>query len=462
MYKKVDEADIAFLRELLGERYVSRDEVDLVTNANDAYVSGFSLPEVVVWPGSTDEVSAILRYATTNRIPVTVRAAGTSLVGSCVPQHGGIVMNVMRMNKVISVNPEDMWVDVQPSIVYEDLNRHLSVYGLFFPPDPGSAVSCTIGGMVASNASGIMALKYGTTRDYVLSLTVVLPSGEVMRFGCNALKTSVGYDLVRLVVGSEGTLGVITEATLRVKRLPRVRRLLVAHFRDYENALDSITDIRSEGLEPAAVEFLDRRTVALISEHLGLQVKDDASMIVIEFHGFSDQGVQIEVREAVKIIEKNGCDDHVVTSSESERMAIWRARKGAYPAILRECRSPVTGDVIVPLSKLKETIRYIYDLSERYSVEVAVFGHLGDGNIHANWLSDRSKKDHWERANSANKELVKYAITVGGAASAEHGVGVEKKEFMELQHGPALSYMRALKRLFDPANILNPGIMIDV
>lgn len=460
MYKKLDEADLRYLKDVLGEDYVSNDPADLVTNAIDAYPSDFHLPEAVVWPKSTEEVAAVLKYASEKRIPVTVRSAGTSLTGSCVPQYGGIVMNMMRMNKVISINPIDMQVTVQPSIVYEDLNKYLSSYGLFFPPDPGSGRSCTIGGMIANNASGIMAVKYGTTRDYVLSLTVVLPRGEVMRFGCNAFKSSVGYDLVRLMVGSEGTLGVITEVTLRLRPLPRFRRLLAARFESYEEAIDAINVVRTSGVEPAALEFLDRRTIELVSKHGEVKIPPSGAMLLLEFHGSSLTAVEEDVKEVIGLLIEHECISHSIASSEEERVRLWNVRKGAYPSILRECRSPIIGDVIVPLSRLKEAMHKVYELSEKYGVDVAVFGHLGDGNIHANWLSDRSVPEHWRRANEANRELVKYAIEVGGAASAEHGIGVEKIEFMEMQHGKALELMRSLKRLFDPANVLNPGIMI--
>lgn len=460
-YNKLSREDVERLRSMLGPEGVSTEEEDLVTNSIDAFAGEFHLPDAVVWPRSADEVASVLAYASERRIPVTVRAAGTSLTGSCVPQYGGILMNMMRMNRILEVRPGDMQVDVEPAVVYEQLNRQLEPYGLFFPPDPGSSKACTIGGMVANNASGLKAVRYGVTRDYVLALRAVFPNGLQARVGCNAFKSSIGYDLVRLLVGSEGTLGVITEITLRLRRTPRFRKTMAAYFDSVEGGVQCVNKLRLSGLEPAAIEFLDRSTIEKISSWASISIPIRESMLIIEFHGSSQRGVEDDAAEAIGILRENGCVGLEVAENEAEAERIWEARRGAYPSILKSCRSPVVGDIVVPLSRLVDAVKKIYELSKKYQVPVAVFGHLGDGNIHPNWLSDRRDTDHWERANRANYEVVKYAIDVGGAASAEHGIGIEKKAFMEMQHGEMLGVMKAMKQLLDPAGILNPGIMFE-
>jgi glycolate oxidase subunit GlcD len=459
-YSKVTERDIAWLRSRLGDEDVSTEEYDLVTNSLDAFPGEPHLPDVVVWPESGNEVAEVLRYASERRIPVYVRGAGTGLAGACVPVYGGIVMNTMKMNRLIEVRPVDFQVDVEPGIVYDHLNALLEPYGLFFPPDPGSSRSCTIGGMVANNASGLRAVKYGVTRDYVLSLKVALPDGRLMRFGSNVFKSSVGYDLVRLIVGSEGTLGVVTEVTLRLRRLPRARYTFAAYFDSIEAGVSAINAVRQEGLEPAAIEFLDRVSIDLISRWSGIVLPGHECMLIVEFHGYSKAGVMEESEAAVSVVKEMGASRLEVPKSDEEVQRIWEARKALYPSITRATPAPITGDVIVPLSRLLDVVRKSYELGERYGVRVGVAGHLGDGNVHTNWLPDGRDTESWMRAVKANRELVEYAIGLGGAASAEHGIGLEKKEFMELQHGEALELMRRIKSLFDPNWILNPGIML--
>lgn len=459
-YNKVTSEDLKTLASMVGAPNVSNEEYDLVTNSLDAFAGEPLLPEAVVWPGNSLEVLEVLKYASARRIPVTVRGGGTSLTGACVPVHGGIVLNTMRMSRIIEVRPGDMQVDVEAGVIYDQLNRHLEPHGLFFPPDPASGKSCTIGGMIANNASGLKAVKYGATRDYVLALRVVFPIGLDLRLGSRVFKYSIGYDLARMLVGSEGTLGVITEATLKLRALPRHRRTIAAYFDSIEAGVKCITRIRLSGIEPGAIEFLDRTHLRLISEWAGLNLPDRECMIILELHSYSRAGIEEEVRDSLNLLREGGAVELFAPESEAEAERVWEARRGAYPSILKACRSPIIGDIIVPLSRLLDAVKKAYEIAAKYGVRVGVMGHLGDGNIHANWLTDRRNRDEWERALRANAELTRYAIEIGGALSAEHGVGLEKKAFIEEQHGEALELMRRLKRLFDPNNILNPGIML--
>lgn len=459
-FNKVRPEDISTLASIVGASDVSTEEYDLVTNSSDAFAGEPSIPEAVVWPESSSEVLNILTYASKRRIPVTVRGGGTGLTGACIPKYGGVVLNMMKMNRIVEVRQLDLQVDVEPGLIYDQLNKELEPYGLFFPPDPASGKSCTIGGMISNNASGLKAVKYGATRDYVLALRAVFPRGLDLRLGAKVFKYSIGYDLARMLVGSEGTLGVITEATLRLRPLPRHRRTVAAYFSSIEDGVRCIGRIRLSGIEPGAIEFLDRTHLRLISDWSGLNLPDHECMIILEFHNYSRAGLEEELTDSLELLKEGGAVELVVPKNEKEAERIWEARRGSYPSILKACRSPIIGDIIVPLSRLLDGVQKAYELSKKYGVRVGVMGHLGDGNIHANWLTDRRNRDEWERALRANAELTKYAIELGGALSAEHGVGVEKKEFMRDQHGEALEVLKKLKEYFDPNNILNPGIML--
>ncbi|MEM4297679.1 MAG: FAD-linked oxidase C-terminal domain-containing protein, partial [Nitrososphaerota archaeon] len=289
---------------------------------------------------------------------------------------------------------------------------------------------------------------------------VVFPVGLDLRLGSRVFKYSMGYDLARMLVGSEGTLGVITEAALRLRPLPRHRRTIAAYFDSIEDGVRCIGRIRLSGIEPGAIEFLDRTHLRLISDWSGLNLPDHECMIILEFHSYSRAGLEEEVADATSLLREGGAVSIVVPKDEAEAERVWEARRGAYPSILKACRSPIIGDIIVPLSRLLDAVNKAYALAKKYGVRVGVMGHLGDGNVHANWLTDRRNRDEWERALKANAELTRYAIEVGGALSAEHGVGVEKKEFMWEQHREVLDLMKRLKELFDPNDILNPGIML--
>ncbi len=459
-YKKVSGEDLENLRRIVGDDYVSTDEDELAANAIDAFPGEFHMPEAVVWPGNAHEVARVLAYANENRIPVTIRAAGTSLSG-CVPLYGGIVLNITRMNRVKEIAERDMLAVVEPGVIYERLNEQLSRYGLFFPPDPGSAVACTVGGMVANNASGMRAVKYGVTRDYVLALEMALPSGKLVKLGARVFKTSIGPDLTRLMVGSEGALGVFTEITLRLRPLPRKMVTALALFDKVTDATDAVYEIVRTGLDPAAIEFLSRKTIQAVTQFRDLNIPDADALLIIELHG-RDEHVLEHMRDVERILERHGAFHIKSAEEEGERKRIWEARKGAYPSLLRISPSPLTGDIIVPISKITDMVAKSYEIAERYGVDMGMVGHIGDGNVHHTWFADRREPGSWERASKANEEIVRYAIELGGAASAEHGIGIEKKKFMRLQHGEAYELMLQLKRLFDPNNILNPGIMFDL
>lgn len=459
-YSKFNDEDKKALEAIVGKEYVSTEEEELLIHAVDAYPSEWVKPDVVVWPENSEQVSQIVRYANSRTIPVVARGAGSGLSGNVVPIHAGIVISFRRMNKIIKILEKDMQVVVEPGMVYDELNSKLAPYKLFFPPNPGSSAVCTIGGMVANNASGMGAVKYGVTRDYVLKLEVVLATGEIIKTGSNAIKSSTGYDLVRLFVGSEGTLGVITEITLKLKISPSTMKTAIAYFDSVSATTDAVSDIMRSGLSPAALEFLDHETISAVNNAENIGLMDKPAMLLAEFHGDEETATR-ELNSATEICRKHGAVDIHIAKDEVERKRLWAGRKGAYPALVRSTPNMLIGDIVVPISKITEVVAQAYDITKKYGVRAACFGHSGDGNVHPNIMTDRANKDLWERAVKANQEIVAYAIKLGGVASGEHGIGIEKIQFMELEHGNSLPLMRSIKKLLDPKNILNPGKFFD-
>ena len=452
----MQEEDIERLRSIVGDERVSVKEADLEAHSVDESHHKPHRPEVVVWVESAQEVSAILKLANECRIPVTPWSGGSSLEGNPIPVRGGIVLAMYNMNKVLEVKPEDLQVRVQPGIVYDELNKQLARYGLFFPPAPGSSDVATIGGMVANNSSGMHAVKYGTTRDYILKLEVVLPTGEIVTLGSNAFKSASGYDLVRLFVGSEGTLGVVTEITLRLRLVPE-KMAAIAVFPSMREAAQAIFEINRYGPTPAALELMDADLVALVNRWKNLTLAE-APILVMEFHG-TPAGIREEVELIRETCLDNGCTDFQSGISPQERDRLWEGRREAHNAVkyLNPEHISIIGDIVVPISRYAEAVEKVYEIAARYGIRVYTFGHAGDGNLHTEILARKDDPEERQRAELVNDEIVRYALSVGGTATGEHGVGIGKRHFMREEHGASLEVMRRIKRLLDPNGILNPG-----
>ncbi|RLC63281.1 MAG: 2-hydroxy-acid oxidase [Chloroflexota bacterium] len=452
----MEQADIEFLATIVGAERLSVRESDLDAHSQDESYHEPHRPDVVVWAESAEEISAILRYANAHRIPVTPWSGGSSLEGNPIPVHGGILLAMYNMNKILEIREEDLQVVVQPGIVYDELNKKLARYGLFFPPAPGSSDVATIGGMVANNSSGMHAVKYGATRDYVLKLQVVLPTGEIITTGCNAIKTASGYDLVRLFVGSEGTLGVVTEVTLRL-RIVLEKMAAVAVFPSMEAAAQTIFDINRYGPTPAALELMDPQIIRYVNRWKEMSL-EEAPTLVMELHG-TPTGIQEEVALIEETCRDNGClhFDKGVTGTERDRL--WAARREAHNAVKYLSTDSIVeiGDIVVPISKYPAAVAKAYELAEELDVPIATFGHAGDGNLHIEILSHKGDPRARARAEELNERIVHYAISVGGTATGEHGVGIGKRKFMRQEHGASLDVMRRIKNLLDPNGIMNPG-----
>lgn len=455
-YSKVTPQIINDIRSLVGEERVSTGESILDLHGKDESFHPRRRPELVVWPRTAEEISKILRIANEKRIPVTPWGAGTSLEGNPIPVEGGIVLNLQQMNRIIELMKEDLQVRVEVGVIYKELNQYLSHQGLFFPPDPGAAA--TIGGMVANNASGIRTIKYGATKDFVLNMMVVLPSGEIIRTGTNAIKSSSGYDLCRLFIGSEGTLGVFTEVTLRLVGLPAEFMAAVAQFESIPDTTHAVFEIMRSGLSPAALELLDAPTLRVVNQFKRLSFEEKPTLF-IEFHGTSIAGLKEELELVKEICEDNRTLRFISGIGREERNRLWEARYEVHDAIKANHPglSPLVIDTAVPISKYPEMVHWSQRIVERRGLKGYAFGHAGSGNLHMEILGNPEDSANWQKVEEAGEEIVAYALECHGTATGEHGIGIGKRKFMKQEHGESLRLMRQIKDLLDPNGIMNPG-----
>lgn len=451
------DSDLAVLRSIVGEEDVSLRAPDLEAHSIDESWVEPHLPDVVVWPASTEEVAAILRHANERGLPVVPWSGGSSLEGNPVPVYGGILLAMYRMNRILEIREEDLQVVVQPGVVYDQLNAQLRRLGMFFPPAPGSSDVATIGGMVANNSSGMRAVKYGVTRDYVLKLEVVLPSGEVIRVGSNAKKSTSGYDLVSLFVGSEGTLGVITEITLRLIGLPEQVAAAVATFDDLDDATAAVYECVRYGLDPSAIELLDADTVRVTNQQQGLSLRETPTLFV-EFHG-SEAAIEEQLAYLEELCREHHCADFQVATTTEAREELWKARQEAHDSIKFSYPgyTMISGDVCVPISRFGEMVKFVRATAQRLGVQCFAFGHAGDGNLHTEIVARKETADEFARSIQATEEIILRALELGGTVAGEHGVGLAKRQFMRREHGAGVEVMRAIKAALDPKGIMNPG-----
>ena len=459
-YGKVTNKGLEFIRSIVGPERMSIGESILDLHSKDESFHQRRKPEVVVWPLSSAEISQILKMANEDRIPVTPWGAGTSLEGNPIPVEGGIVLDLQQMNRILELRTEDLQVRVEAGVIYKELNQTLSRHGLFFPPDPGA--SATIGGMVGNNASGIRTIKYGATKDFILSMVVVLPSGEIIHVGTNAIKTSSGYDLCRLFVGSEGTLGVVTEVTLRLIGLPAEFMAAIAQFNPIREATDTVIQIMRSGLSPAALEFLDAPTVQVVNQFKKLSLEERPTLF-IEFHGASAAGLREELEMVKEICGENRSFRFDSGIGREERNRLWEARYGVRESIKVNNPGfyPLVIDTAVPISKYSDMVEWGQRIVEKKGLKGYAFGHAGSGNLHMEILGIPEEKAQWQKVREAEEEIVHFALECGGTATGEHGIGIGKKKFMKKEHGESLALMKRIKKLLDPNGIMNPGKIFD-
>jgi len=464
-YNKVNETVIEKLRRIVGPENVITDKDALENYSHDETPIYKAMPEAAVKPSSTEEVSQIMKLAYENNIPITPRSGGTSLSAGAVPVYGGIVLSLERMNKIKEIDQKNLMVVVEPGIITEQLGDELAKHNLFFPPDPVSLDSCMIGGNIAECAGGPRAMKYGVTKNYVLGIEAVLPDGAIIRFGGKLLKNVTGYDIVDLIVGSEGTLAIVTEATLKVVPLPKIIIDLLVPFQCIEDAVGFSIEVLQTGLMAAAIEFMDGAIYRLVAQYLDkkLPFMEADAQIIVELDGDDQEQLRKIYNKIGDIALKYGALDVFVAESEKDKEKIWEPRRKTSEALKELTRLISRDDLVVPKDKIPELIKKLRGCVVKYGAHLYTFGHLGDGNIHADIsMIDNSNKEEFdvsdEFINKICKEVYGITLSLGGMITAEHGIGLSKIPYLEMALSKTeIEIMIKIKKIFDPKNILNPG-----
>jgi len=439
-----------------GERATDRVE-DLVAYSYDAYTIEHR-PDLVLFPTSTDEVSDIMKVANREGVPVTPRGSGTNIAGETIPVRGGIVLVLTLMDRILAIDTANLTATVEPGVINYDLQQAVGLKGLMYPPDPASWMVATMGGTVGSNAGGPKTVKYGVTRDYLLGLTVVLANGDILRTGRGSMKKVAGYDLTRLVCGSEGTLGIVTEITVRIIPKPAQTKTLRADFFDLEECGRAVAAIIRDGIVPSALELMERSIVRAVESfgHLGLP--DDAEgILLIEVDG-DLAGVDNQVARIERVLKKSNASRVITAGDDKEAERLWTARRFAFSAMACLRPNTTTEDATVPVSELAGMIRKVLEIAERHGVQIGVLAHAGDGNLHPLILFDHRDEEEVSRVEAASEDIFREALAVGGTLSGEHGIGLAKARFLDMEMDQvALSVTHSIKKALDPKGILNPG-----
>ncbi|UCE81967.1 MAG: FAD-binding protein [Deltaproteobacteria bacterium] len=445
------------LSRIVGRRHCRTDPEDLICYGYDATDLRYN-PEAVVFPADVQEIVAIVRLA--NEIPFYLipRGAGSGMSGGSLPVRGGVVLGLSRMNRILSIDPENMVAVVEPGVVTGHLQEELAEQGLFYPPDPASLAFCTIGGNVAECAGGARALKYGVTKDYVIGLEAVLASGELVKTGVQTAKGVVGYDLTKLLVGSEGTLAIITKVVLKLLPQPESRRMLMAVFNRLNEAVEAVTKIIGAGLLPSALEFMDQRSIQCVEDYLQIGLPRDAgALLLIEVDGVRE-GVVRHAEEIRTLCLGQGARQVEVAANEEEAETLWQARRAVSPALFKLNPHKVSEDIAVPRSRIPDIVAKLEEIGQRFRLIILCFGHAGDGNVHVNIMIDRNDADEVARTEQAVNEIFQATLALGGTLSGEHGIGITKIPYLGMEIDKlGLEAMRRIKKAFDPRGILNPG-----
>jgi D-lactate dehydrogenase len=436
----------------------------LVTAPDERWTYGYdnsrrhALPDVVVRPADHAQVVDVLRLCNEYRVPLVARGYGTATTGAAVPLNGGVVLSLERMNHILRIDPANRLMVVEPGVTNQAVQEAAAAHGFFWPPDPTSAAVCSVGGNLACNAAGPRAVKYGTPRENVLGLRAVSGGGVELRAGVHTTKGVVGYDLTRLLIGSEGTLAVITEATLKLTPLPQARRTLQAIYQDMRSAAEAVSRIMAQSVVPCALEFMDAKAIEMIRGYAGDVLPAHAgSLLMIEVDGPA-ACLNDAAQALIDAASGNGCIEVIEARTADEVAALWKTRKALSPALRTVAPKKINEDVVVPVSRMPELIEGLGALADRYRITIVNFGHAGNGNIHVNLLANPDDAEEMERARQCLSEVFDLVLHLDGTLSGEHGIGVEKRDFVGREIDPAtLSLMHAIKAQFDPLGILNPG-----
>ncbi len=416
-----------------------------------------NLPDAVVFVENTEQVQTVVRLANKYQIPIICRGAGTNVVGACVVEHGGIILNFSKMNKIINISPENMTATVEPGVVLGHFQREVEKFGLFYPPDPSNLAVSTIGGSIAQSSGGAKSFKYGTTKDYVIDLKVVMANGEILRTGANTIKNATGYNLNTLFVGSEGTLGIVVEATLKLIPKPESKKVLMAYFDSVKEAVLAVNSIIEQRIYPATIDFMDKNAIQTVEKFYPANLlTDKEAALIVEIDGF-ECSMQYQEDIIVNILNSSNASEIQVSHNEDEYNKIWTARRSSMGACAKLKPNVTTDDVIVPRENLEALVLGIRAICEKYNLDVCMVGHVGDGSVHPQIPIDYNDEEEYRCYKLAKSEIYDLTAKLGGILSGEHGIGSEKRNHIhKVINSVALDYMRQIKKTLDPKNILNP------
>ena len=458
----IKESIIGEFGKIVGKENMLTAKEALRAYSYDGTTSWIHEPDVVLFPKSAQEISAIMKIANAEKIPVTPRGGGTNVSGGSVPIQGGVVLCTTKMNHILKVDKENLSATVEPGVVLLDLNNRLAKEGLFFPPDPQSFFGATIGGIIAENSGGPACVKYGVTKQYILGIEVVLPTGEIVNLGGRTLKNVVGYDLLHIFISSEGTLGIVTKAELKLNPLPQATKTVMAVYNDAADAGESVFRVLEQGVIPGKIEFMDNWILNRIEEMMPMGLPKDADAILLFQCDGTPEAVEKEAEKILEIVVKYGAREAKLAKDQAEADQYWAARRAGFAATYGKTKTVFSEDVTVPRPQMPALIRKCKELAKKYNVDVVVLGHAGDGNLHPSILTDVGNKEHYDRAVKAMEEIIETAVALGGVLSGEHGIGLEKQKFFNKVTDPVVvNMMKGIKALFDPNNIMNPGKIWD-
>lgn len=448
---------IATLEQVVGKEHVSCNQADLICYSYDATQKQF-LPDVVVHPGNTEEISQIMKLANEARIPVFPRGAGSGFTGGSLPVGGGIVLVMTRLEQILEIDEENLVATVEPGVVTEQFQKAVEKVGLFYPPDPASLKFSTLGGNVAECAGGPRCVKYGVTKDFIIGLEVVTPTGDIIKTGGPTMKGVVGYDLTKLMCGSEGTLAVITKIIVKLLPKPEAKKTMLVMFDSIDGAAQAVSAIIRNKIIPTTLEFMDGRTIDCVRQSTDLEVPEEArALLIIEVDG-DREFLDKQANRIAEITKPLGVVETRIAATDAESEALWQIRRSVSASLRNVNPDKFNEDICVPRSKVPEMIRKIDAIADKYQVPIVNFGHAGDGNIHVNIMIDSKVPGEQEKADQAIEEVFKGALELGGTMSGEHGVGIMKSSYLPLElSGVAIDYMKTIKKALDPNNILNPG-----
>ncbi|HDK7169527.1 TPA: FAD-binding oxidoreductase [Clostridium botulinum] len=459
-YKKLDVKDIEFLKSVVGQERVYTGE-DINEDYSHDELGGISkIPDAMVEVLSTEEVSKIMAYAYKNNIAVVARGSGTGLVGASVPIHGGIMINMTKMNRILEIDEENLTLTVEPGVLLMEIGKFVEEHDLFYPPDPGEK-SATIGGNISTNAGGMRAVKYGVTRDYIRGLEIVLPNGKVLEIGGKVVKNSSGYSIKDLVCGAEGTLAIVTKAILKLLPLPKKAISLLIPFPNLEMAINTVPKIIKSKAIPTAIEFMQREVILAAEKFLGKKFPDNSSdaYLLLTFDGNTKEDIEKDYEKVADICLEEGALDVYISDTDERKEAVWSARGAFLEAVKASTTEMDECDVVVPRNKVASFVKYTDELQEQFDVRIRSFGHAGDGNLHVYVLRDNLTKEQWDKKLKDVFEcMYKKSVELNGLVSGEHGIGFAKKPYLFEQYGEEyMELMKNIKLAFDSKNILNPG-----